>query len=106
MRPVAALPRAVWSSELRFPAGPFFLPVGAHPPRRSHPFSRFGDPHPRRLDSPIFVLEALVPSDHQAARYQLDVGGDVLGSEESLSTAIEVSTDEPERRRRGPGTRL
>ena len=40
----------------RFPAGHFFC--------------RLGDPHPHRLDSPIFVLEAFVPCDHQAALYQ------------------------------------
>jgi len=42
------------------------------PPRRQHPFSRLGDPHPRHLDSPIFVLEAFVPCDHQTALYQLN----------------------------------
>jgi hypothetical protein len=54
------------------PRGAFFLPVGAHPPRRQQPFSRLGDPHTRRLDSPIFVLEAFVPCDDQTALYQLN----------------------------------
>jgi hypothetical protein len=42
------------------------------PPRRQQPFSRLGDPHTRRLDSPIFVLEAFVPCDDQTALYQLN----------------------------------